>query len=201
MKKCSKCKEEKSINDFYNGHKKCKKCISDNRKENLSYYRQLDKEKYQINKENIKCKKREYRKRYYKENKEKVLIKLKEYRENNKEKINKRSRDRKKEDVLFKMISNLRTRVSMAFSYKKWRKNGTTTKLLGASLDVCKQHIECQFKEGMNWSNNTPKGWHIDHIIPLASAKSKEELEKLCHYTNLQPIWWLDNIIKGSKTP
>lgn len=201
MKKCSKCNQEKSINDFYSGHKKCKKCISDNRKENLIYYRQLDKDRYQKNKENIKSKKREYRKIYYKENKKNVLIKLKEYRENNKEKINKRSRDRKKEDVLFKMISNLRTRVSMAFNYKKWRKNGSTVKLLGGSLEICKQHIESQFKDGMNWSNNTPKGWHIDHIIPLASAKSKEELEKLCHYSNLQPMWWIDNIIKGSKTP
>lgn len=201
MKKCLKCKQEKSIDDFYIGHKKCKKCISDNRKENLSYFRQLDKEKYQRDKENIKAKKREYRKKYYKENKEKVLIKSKEYRENNKEKINKRFRDRKKEDIVFKTITNLRTRISLAFHYKKWRKNGSTINLLGAPIEVCKEHIELQFKEGMNWSNHTLKGWHIDHIIPLASAKDIKELEKLCHYTNLQPMWWRDNIIKGSKTP
>jgi hypothetical protein len=201
MKRCSKCKQEKPIDDFYSGYRKCKKCISEDRKENLNYYRQLDKEKYQKNKEKIKPKKREYSKQYYAINKKEISIKLKKYRQKNRDKINKRSRDRKNVDIIFKMISNLRTRTSMAFSYKKWRKNGSTINLLGAPIEICKQHIELQFKEGMNWSNHTLKGWHIDHIIPLASAKDIKELEKLCHYTNLQPMWWRDNIIKGSKTP
>jgi 5-methylcytosine-specific restriction endonuclease McrA len=42
--------------------------------------------------------------------------------------------------------------------------------------------------------------WHVDHVIPLSSAKSKEEeLEKLYHYTNLQPLWAIENIRKGSR--
>jgi hypothetical protein len=49
----------------------------------------------------------------------------------------------------------------------------------------------------MSWSNHGK--WHIDHIIPLSSAKSKEELVKLCHYTNLQPLWALDNLGKANK--
>jgi hypothetical protein len=49
----------------------------------------------------------------------------------------------------------------------------------------------------MSWDNQGQ--WHIDHIIPLASAKSEEELYKLCHFTNLQPMWAVDNIKKGSK--
>jgi hypothetical protein len=49
----------------------------------------------------------------------------------------------------------------------------------------------------MNWDNRDK--WHIDHIIPLASAKSPEEVEKLCHYTNLQPLWASDNMSKGAK--
>jgi hypothetical protein len=51
----------------------------------------------------------------------------------------------------------------------------------------------------MNWDNWSQSGWHIDHIIPLASAKSEDELYKLSHYTNLQPLWWFENIAKSDK--
>jgi len=51
----------------------------------------------------------------------------------------------------------------------------------------------------MSWKNYGRKGWEIDHIIPLSSATTKEELIKLCHYTNLQPLWWWENLEKGNK--
>ena len=51
----------------------------------------------------------------------------------------------------------------------------------------------------MNWKNHSVKGWHVDHIKPLSSAKNYEDFKKLCHYTNLQPLWAKDNLIKGDK--
>jgi hypothetical protein len=53
------------------------------------------------------------------------------------------------------------------------------------------------FTEKMNWDNYGK--WHVDHIIPLSSANTEEEIYKLCHYTNLQPLWAEDNIKKSNK--
>ena len=46
----------------------------------------------------------------------------------------------------------------------------------------------------MDWSNHGK--WHIDHKIPISWAKTEEEIIKLSHYTNLQPMWAEENIKK-----
>ena len=51
----------------------------------------------------------------------------------------------------------------------------------------------------MTWKNHTPTGWHIDHHTPLASTKTYEDIVRLMHYTNLQPLWSKENIRKGNK--
>ena len=60
-------------------------------------------------------------------------------------------------------------------------------------------HIENKFIDGMTWDNYSFNGWHLDHIIPLFSAKKIEDLIVLSHYTNLQPLWKNVNINKGFK--
>jgi hypothetical protein len=35
--------------------------------------------------------------------------------------------------------------------------------------------------------------WQIDHIIPLLTAKTEEDVIRLSHYTNLQPLWTIDH--------
>ena len=59
------------------------------------------------------------------------------------------------------------------------------------------KYLESQFLEGMCWDNYGIYGWHIDHKIPLCSAKNETELLKLFHYTNLQPLWAEDNLKKN----
>jgi len=49
----------------------------------------------------------------------------------------------------------------------------------------------------MNWSNRDK--WHLDHIKPMALANNEKEILILNHYTNFQPLWIYDNILKGSK--
>lgn len=70
---------------------------------------------------------------------------------------------------------------------------------MGCSSEFLKEYLEKQFTEKMSWENHGFYGWHIDHIVPLSSAKTEEEVYKLCHYTNLQPLWAEDNLKKGDK--
>jgi hypothetical protein len=77
------------------------------------------------------------------------------------------------------------------------RKNETTSQILGCSIDFFCKYIERQFKDGINWDNRSE--WHLDHIIPISSAKNVSELYKLNHYTNFQPLWAKDNMSKGDK--
>jgi len=70
---------------------------------------------------------------------------------------------------------------------------------LGCSLDALREHLERQFQLGMTWGNWGRQGWHIDHIKPLLyfDLEDEDQLRIVCHYTNLQPLWWRDNIVKG----
>ena len=49
----------------------------------------------------------------------------------------------------------------------------------------------------MSWSNYGKSGWEMDHVIPLCTASSVEDLVKLSHYANLQPLWKEDNNSKS----
>ena len=154
-----------------------------------------------------KRKRAEYNKKWREDNKEKIAERGKKYREDNKEKIAERGKkyhqevikERRNNDSLFKMKYSLRHRTGQAFKNKGYKKNSKTEKMLGISYEKVKKHIGRQFQKGMTWSNHGE--WHIDHIIPLSSAKTEAELLKLCHYRNLQPLWATDNLSKGSKIP
>ena len=108
----------------------------------------------------------------------------------------KAARERRIQDPVQYLKEVYRARTWAAFSLKggKCKK---TQDLLGCSYETLRSHLEPMFRDGMSWDN---KGkWHIDHIIPLSSAKTKSELEDLCHYRNLQPLWASENIKKGNK--
>ena len=82
-----------------------------------------------------------------------------------------------------------------------WKKNSKTQEMLGCSFADLKLHLEKQFRDGMTWENNKFFGWHLDHIVPISSAKTEQDVIKLCHYTNLQPLWWHENLSKGDAMP
>jgi len=113
------------------------------------------------------------------------------------DKKNQYTKDYFKRNPLARTSHNLRALIYHSFSRKNFKKYLKTETVLGCSLDDAKKHIESQFKDGMTWENQGMFGWHIDHKIPLASAKTIEEVIKLCHYTNLQPLWAKDNLSKS----
>lgn len=120
-------------------------------------------------------------------------------------KLNAYRNARKKVDPLYKLTQSLRARMASFFRRGKLGKSGivrkqkTTIEMLGADFDTVFNHINSQMKSGMTWENYGQRGWHIDHRTPLCSAKNQEELMGLMHYTNLQPLWALDNQKKGGK--
>jgi len=73
-----------------------------------------------------------------------------------------------------------------------------TNQIIGADWEVVRYHIVSQFKEGMTWEAFDSGEIHIDHIKPLSSATCEEDIIALNHYTNLQPLWCLDNLSKGA---
>lgn len=84
---------------------------------------------------------------------------------------------------------------------KRNRKSDHTVALLGCSVRYLIAHLEQQWQPGMSWANYGISGWHIDHIRPCASfdLSDPDEQRKCFHFTNLQPLWAKENIIKGAK--
>lgn len=216
-KVCIKCKLELPINNFYKSgkyyHSYCKNCASLYGKETRHTPKFKERRfKYRHTPEQIQHKK-EYNKKYWQrsENKEKsrdrkktlnYRIKRNESRKKpkNKEKTNNYARRRRQIDPLYRMKHNLRSRVFSAFkNILHIKKDCHTFDIIGLSPMDTKRYIESKFTNGMTWDNMGFRGWHIDHIIPLSTAKTKEELIKLCHYTNLQPLWAEDNRRKSNK--
>lgn len=141
--------------------------------------------------------------RYYEKNCKNVKQKANDYYHKNKntEKLrqNRRSYQKRKmkEDPLFILQRRLRNRLYYALKKKFWKKDTHFSRYIDCTLEFLKTHIESLFIDGMSWENQGK--WHIDHRIPLSSAKTLEEMHKLCHYSNLQPLWAYDNLSKGAK--
>ncbi len=100
-------------------------------------------------------------------------------------------------NVFYKLSIFIRNSLNRSIKNKRINKNNKSFQYIGCSLEKLKYHIESQFLEGMTWDNHGD--WHIDHISPLASAKTEEDIFKLNHYTNLQPLWEKENLQKSSK--
>jgi len=224
LKWCSSCDSIKPLDDFYDdiGHladksNSCKVCVKERAKQNyIDNKEQCDKANRQWaknNPEKMKKIKAKYREAHREEARASGIKRrttpegkkyIAEWRKNNKEQINERKKNRRKTDIEFRITCHLRSRISNMVSNGK---AGSAIKDLGCTVKFLRTHLEDRFYknsetgEMMTWKNYGIRGWHIDHIKPLASfnLSDRKQFLEACHYTNLQPLWYKENIRKGSK--
>ena len=217
-KKCTKCKEVKSLDEFNNGKDskdgkqfRCKICNKEYRKKNKGkmkeYRKQYRKDNivemtekakiyHQKNKENLNKNQREY----YKNNKEKIKNANKKYKEKNKRKRLKYSKkylkERRKTDFLFRLRGNISANIKESLKKQGYSKKTKTYNIL-----------KCDFNFFMKWINSIASNGHtygigdlhLDHVIPISLAETEDEAYLLNHYSNYQLLSADENIVKGNR--
>lgn len=186
---CTKCGVVKCVetefqqaSGYADGHRRqCKECVERYRKT----WAATDKGRAGVKQQNIRRK--EIKAAWHQRNKARLL---------------EHNLARRKTDVRYKLYTGLRTRLNVAI--KANVKSGSAVRDLGCSIPELKAHLERLWQPGMTWENWAINGWHIDHIRPLASFDLSDpaQLKRACHFTNLQPLWAVDNWHKNkSLTP
>lgn len=222
MKICNICNKKKTIDSFRkylsNGkpyvYGSCKDCERLKNNEYNKTHKQEQKQYFELNKDKIT----EYKKQYYIKNKTEIDIKNKKYAIEHKTELKKYykeykkkhkehyktyfkeyERNRKQKDALYKMKTQIRNVILKSFKRKRYNKMNNTEIILGCTYIEFYQHLLNTYKSnyGIEWNEKT--NVHIDHIIPLSTAKTEEDVIKLCKYTNLQLLNATDNMKKGSK--
>ncbi len=185
MKQCRKCKDIKELELFPN-HKNtkdgkgswCKLCVSKNTQKYISRNRDTHYQKMEKWRENNP----QYQTQWLEENKG--------YHSTYYHNIIKK-------DELKRFIKNVRSLIYDSFkrgTNGNFKKSLPTENILGCSIEFFMNHLQSKFSNGMTFKNHGE--WHIDHIIPISSAKTEEEVYLLSHYTNFQPLWSKDNLKK-----
>jgi len=181
--------------------------------ENKDYVKLKRKKRYAENKKAEKEYGKNYRKNnpgkqenYNKLNQDKLREYHKQYRQLNKKKVTERKKKshhkRLKIDPVYKLSKKIRNLIGMSFKNSGFTKKSSTFKILGCTFKEFKIHLKNQFESWMSWDNygayktDGPRTWNIDHIIPLATAKTENEIVKLNHYTNLRPLCSKENLDK-----
>jgi len=213
--KCKECDKKyrennkNKIKEYYNNHKK----------ERLNYNKKYWQKTKIIQSIQDKEKDKQRIKEWYEENKEKIKEKTKIYRDKNKERIkdynkeyNKKHRTqqtenvnkKRKNDSLYKFKCNIRDLLRKSLKRQGYKKSTRSFDILCESFDNVWSFLlnnaklrYTYFKEEDFLENNK---YHIDHIIPLVTAKTEEDVIRLCHYTNLQLLTKEENLAKHDKT-
>lgn len=153
---------------------------------------------------NYRDKNKDKSKEYRIKNKDRLKELNKKYRLENRDKINRVNTKRRKENPLVRLSLNIRNLIKNSFLKRNHRKAKKTVQILGCTVIEFKQYIENKWESWMNWGNYgmydpNRKTWQLDHIIPVASAKTEFDIIRLNHYSNFQPLLSFDNLMKSDK--
>ena len=130
----------------------------------------------------------EYQRNWNAENKEQLIEYHRNYR-----------RQRKADDPLFKLTCNIRNLINNAFKRQGFKKNTKTASILSCDFETLQAHLIQTAKNNYGGKYFPNRPYEIDHIIPVSSATTEEELLKLNHYSNLQLLYKQHNREKGDR--
>lgn len=199
------CKKQNHKNKIYKQGLKFKENIKND--EYRDKWKITSHNYYLKNKEQIQ----QYNKNYYLENRQKCLDgaknfyinnkdELKILRTNNQKNINQKNKIKYKTDKIYNFKVNYTNSIRQRLRFNKVKKLNRFIELTGCAINILREHLEKQFKEGMTWENYGygNNKWHIDHIIGVCNfdLSKLEEQQKCFHYTNLQPLWQPENFAK-----
>jgi hypothetical protein len=222
---CKKCTTNRTKSWVLTNKEKRKKYVENYSKQNKDVINEKSKKFYYENRDVVLIKSKIYRQgnkdilkeksktNYHKrKNIPKVTEKRKayskKYNKENRETLNKKERERLKTDKLFKLTKNIRALIRQSIKNGGFSKKTKTFQILGCTPSEFKNYIESKWEPWMNWDNhgkhngNLNFGWDLDHIIPISSANNEEEIIKLNHFTNFQPLCSkINRGIKQAKLP
>lgn len=199
-KVCNICGENKPIEEF----SICKDYKDGRLNSCIICYRDKRKKYYGRYKERVSD--------WYLNNKELSVQRSKEWKNNNHEKsrlsncksdkkrrsvITKKNKERYHSNGLVRLRMTIAPLIRNSLNKKGFSKKSLTSEILGIDYEGFYKHIENQFINGMTWDNRGL--WELDHKVPVSLGKTEEEIIRLNHYTNFQPLWKKDNIIKSDK--
>ncbi len=188
-KKTTEIRSQKAKIYRENNKEKIKEQKKKEYEKNRERYRESGKRRYRENAEEIKAKQREYNEK----NKEKILERQKQYYYDNKDRLNaiskeyshtdkmrvwrrEHKKERKANDPLYRLSEQTRTLINNCFRKQGYKKHSKTEKILGCEFDTFYNYLLTTYKNNYNEDWDGKEEVHIDHIIPISKATTKEEL-------------------------
>jgi hypothetical protein len=107
------------------------------------------------------------------------------------------SKERYKNDPVYRMMCNLRNRQNTFFKNKI--RSLSMVRDMGCTQEFFRQHIESQFTADMTMENHGTV-WHLDHIYPLSKADIVDNTVHFlaaANWRNLQPMLGPENLEKS----
>lgn len=169
------------------------------RDKNREKLNEQQRERYKENPQAFK----ERKDRYVESHLEQVKESRTRYKKENRQKCTDYQRLKRQSDPVYRFRSSFTHLMSLYRRKKGYTGSKGTWEMVGCDFDTFLLYIQNQFEDGMTLENyGHGKGcWNIDHIVPISTAKTDEDIERLNHFTNLRPMWSIDNCKKSRKMP